>query len=122
LETLSGSHDLLSSSDYLRLTRAVDCNNLVDQGYNAWSLCILLSKIIAFDNDQYPTTSLFEIRPDPINRGLRTLIYRPEFQRWRDKHPEELKVVTDIEREKSWQAMIGYISEAVRSALSLIPK
>jgi hypothetical protein len=81
---------------------------------------ILLSKIVAFDNDKYQS-SIIDIRPDPVLRGLRTLIYRPEFERWRDKHPGELQVVQQLERAGSWSAMIKYITDAVSTALSLIP-
>ncbi len=109
---------LLDSSDFYRLTKAIDVDDEKDFEILSWCSVLLSIKLIDFDS-QYPESFLV-IKPDPVLRGLRMLLSRPETIPWRSRHPDDVKLIRSIEKSRSLLAMVQYLSDNINMLKELI--
>jgi len=111
--------NLLRSDDYLRLSRAVDCDTIRDAGFLAWSITIALSKLTDWWQS-VDTPDLFRLHPDALLAGLRLISYRPEFEKWRQRHQEEFSIIRELEKFGSLEQMVKFLSESISTLLKIV--
>jgi hypothetical protein len=111
---------LLESPDFVRLTKAVDCNNIRDLALLAFCEILLVAKMEDFAR-HIRQGGLFQIAPDPVSQGLRLLLYRKELQKWRDKHKKEMKFVDTVSRDRDFNTSIRYVMDNIDLMSNLIP-
>lgn len=111
---------LFSSSDIARIVKSADVESVADHALIAWAVVILTAKLVLWAGT-YPTI-FGAIRPDEVLQGIRLLLYRPELEKWRDKHPGETKAANAVAAVGDFWEMVKYLAKNISRMIDLIPK
>jgi len=112
---------LFTAPDIYRVTKAADVESIRDAGLIALCIIMLTTKLSEYVQWIQPPDPMV-VKADPVTFAVRLLLYRPELEKWRSKHPEGTKFAQEISRDRDFNAMFTYIINNVDRLAMLIPR
>lgn len=112
---------LFTAPDIYRVAKAADVESIRDAGLIALSILMMTTTLSEYVQWIQPPDPLV-LKADPVTFAIRLLLYRPELEKWRDKHPDAMKFARQVSRDRDFRAMLDYIFENVDRLSMLIPR
>lgn len=107
------NQNLISSADFVRLAKAMDCNTWEEFALDVYSLLLVSEKINAFWNRNAPAWPMqkrgsIEIR-SMIGAGLEVLLAWEGLAKWRSRHPYEIPRIENLFNEEKWKTLLDIL-------------
>lgn len=99
------SKSFLRGQDMARIVGGYEIESTTDFIFSGLAAFLLQIKLMDWDMSVYPA-DLGAIRPDPITRSTRMLLYRAEAEKWRLKHPIGYRKLTELFKSRDFNQMV----------------